>query len=390
MVRNRPLVLPVGCRLRHQAAHGAGIAARAQAGGRRRIGGAVCRRALRRAKPSSTWPSRCSRAFMAEIRANSAWASVLPRFVELANRYGSLTRGVLAERAKAAKARSMPRPPRCSGRSRAGWARWSRRWKARSAGAVEVRRRHGPRPSSARPQASVSGCWETRLAADRVVVACEAHSGAILLESLDAPPRRAAGRGALQLVDDRGAGFRFGRFPPPAGGLRIPGAQDRTPPPDGLHLGWHQVLPPRAGRQGGGALLHGRADDAAALYEPDETVIPAMVPASCTRSPASRPAAFARVFRWPRSMAQYPVVVPPRMAGNGRARGGYPRIAPGRQCLRGHRHARLHPPGAPGGRENPARVSTLGNIGASGYSIPKETTLCRESAITGRTGILRR
>ena len=30
-------------------------------------------------------------------------ASVLPRFVELANRYGSLTRGVLAERAKAAK-----------------------------------------------------------------------------------------------------------------------------------------------------------------------------------------------------------------------------------------------------------------------------------------------
>ena len=38
--------------------------------------------------------------------------AVLPRFVELANRYGSLTRGVLAERAKAASHRSHgPKPP---------------------------------------------------------------------------------------------------------------------------------------------------------------------------------------------------------------------------------------------------------------------------------------
>ena len=36
--------------------------------------------------------------------------SVLPRFVELANRYGSLTRGVLAERARAAKTRSPGAP----------------------------------------------------------------------------------------------------------------------------------------------------------------------------------------------------------------------------------------------------------------------------------------
>ena len=36
--------------------------------------------------------------------------SVLPRFVELANRYGSLTRGVLVERARAAKARSSDTP----------------------------------------------------------------------------------------------------------------------------------------------------------------------------------------------------------------------------------------------------------------------------------------
>src|ERR1035438_6232814 len=37
--------------------------------------------------------------------------SVLPRFVELAERYGSLTRGVLAERAKAAQRRTQAAPP---------------------------------------------------------------------------------------------------------------------------------------------------------------------------------------------------------------------------------------------------------------------------------------
>ena len=43
--------------------------------------------------------------------------SVLPRFVELAGQYGSLTRGVLAERAKAAPApQHAPRRRRCSAR----------------------------------------------------------------------------------------------------------------------------------------------------------------------------------------------------------------------------------------------------------------------------------
>jgi hypothetical protein len=42
--------------------------------------------------------------------------SVLPRFVELANQYGSLTRGVLAARAKGGGRAPIARRRRCSAR----------------------------------------------------------------------------------------------------------------------------------------------------------------------------------------------------------------------------------------------------------------------------------
>ena len=78
----------------------------------RRIRGRVHRRALRRR--GGGLPGRA--AALRHLRRRPGELSVdrvLPRFVELANRYGSLTRGVLAERAKAAQPRTARRR-RCS------------------------------------------------------------------------------------------------------------------------------------------------------------------------------------------------------------------------------------------------------------------------------------
>ena len=108
--------------------------------------------------------------------------SVLPRFVDLANKYGSLTRGVLAERAKAPK---NPNPAPLFRTLKGGLGQLVDAVTAAIGGKAEVRQ--------ARAQAvertvngfriKLNGDW---LEADRLVMACEAHSGASLLQGVDA------------------------------------------------------------------------------------------------------------------------------------------------------------------------------------------------------------
>ena len=124
-----------------------------------------------------------------------------------------------------------------------------------------------------------------------------------------------AGHGALQFLDDRGAGLRRRRFRPPARGLRLPGAQEGAPPPGGLHLGGHQVLAPRAGGQNRGALLPGRHGGRGACSTNRTKPSSPRSRANCGKSPASPPARVLRASaRWPRSMAQYTVGHPQRLA----------------------------------------------------------------------------
>ncbi|MBZ5726765.1 MAG: protoporphyrinogen oxidase [Acidobacteriia bacterium] len=111
-------------------------------------------------------------------------ASVLPRFVELANRYGSLTRGVLAERAKAAK-HPAAEPAPLFRTLKGGLGQLIEALNATLGDKVEVR--HGRAQTVERAGAgfriNLHGDW---IEAGHLVMACEAHSGAALLPAVDA------------------------------------------------------------------------------------------------------------------------------------------------------------------------------------------------------------
>jgi oxygen-dependent protoporphyrinogen oxidase len=237
-------------------------------------------------------------------------SSVLPRFVELARRYGSLTRGVLAERARA-KANSNPAP--LFRTLKGGLGQLIDGITAAIGGKVEVRqgRAETIERTAAGFRIKVDGDW---LDADRLVVACEAHSASSLLQALD--PRLAELLGTV----------RYGSAMTVALGFDAAGFQPR---PDG-----HGFLVPKKERR---RLLGctwvgmkfpyrvpedkivarcflGGMEDAGVLAQSDESIVATVL--SELREIAGVTAAprFTRVFRWPRSMAQYPVGHPQRLA----------------------------------------------------------------------------
>ena len=109
--------------------------------------------------------------------------AVLPRFVELATRYGSLTRGVLASRAQAPKSQT-PAPLFRTLKGGLGQLVDARRGVDPGQGRRCARR--APKRWSGRPPDSACALDGEWLEADRLVVACEAHSGASLLAPVDA------------------------------------------------------------------------------------------------------------------------------------------------------------------------------------------------------------
>ena len=108
--------------------------------------------------------------------------AVLPRFVELATRYGSLTRGVLAARALAPKSLT---PAPLFRTLKGGLGQLVDAVEASIRGSVSVRhtRAEAVERTDAGFRVRLDGDW---LEADRLVVACEAHSGAALLGGVDA------------------------------------------------------------------------------------------------------------------------------------------------------------------------------------------------------------
>ncbi len=110
--------------------------------------------------------------------------SVLPRFVELANQYGSLTRGVLAERAKAARARSNQPAAPLFRTLRGGLGQMVEAVAAAIRDTVEVRqaRVDAVERTLTGFRIRAAGDW---LEAGRLVIACEAHGAAALVGGMD-------------------------------------------------------------------------------------------------------------------------------------------------------------------------------------------------------------
>lgn len=237
--------------------------------------------------------------------------AVLPRFVDLAARHGSLTRGVLAER-KAARRESggMPLFRTMKGglgqlvEAVAGAISGHMEWVRGTAEAIESRPAGGYRVRT-------GGEW---LEAERVVLACEAHRAAPLAAGLDARISELLGGVAYSSSMTVALGFYEQDFPKPLDGFGflVPRRERKSL----IAATWvgtkfpHRVPP-------GTALVRcflGGMENAAILEEQDERVIAAVVEELREIVPFRSGPHFSRVYRWPRSMAQYTVGHPGRMA----------------------------------------------------------------------------
>ena len=96
----------------------------------------------------------------------------------------------------------------------------------------------------------------------------------------------------------------------------------------------------------------GGMEDAAVLEESDESIVAAVTRELHEIAGVTARPRFSRIFRWPRSMAQYLGGASARLAEIEARVAAIPGLAPGRQRLPGHRHSRLHPHGARGGGED--------------------------------------
>jgi len=237
--------------------------------------------------------------------------SVLPRFVELAAQYGSLTRGVLASRAKA-KSNGPAAPLFRTLKGGLGQLVGAVTDAIRGMAQVRQGRAQTIERTGSGFRVKLEDDW---LAADRLVMACEAHSASALLGAVDA--RAAALLGSVSyntsLVAALGFDARDFARPPVGFGFLIP-KKERRRLAACTWIGTKFAHRVPEGKIVARCFLGGGGGDAAAAAESDEAILAAVASelqeiAGFTASPR-----FSRLFRWPRSMAQYPVGHPQRMA----------------------------------------------------------------------------
>lgn len=230
--------------------------------------------------------------------------SVLPRFVDLANQYGSLTRGVLAERAKAKSRQANPAP--LFRTLKGGLGQMVSAVTASLQGKSEVVQGRAEAvertPSGFRLR--VDGAW---LDADRLVMACEAHNVAPLLRSIDGRAAELLSAVPYSSSMTVALGFDAADFatPPLGFGFLVPKKERRRL----VACTW--VGTKFSYRVPDGKIVArcflGGMDDAGVLGESDDTIVAAVT--AELQEIAGIPARpkFSRISRWPRSMAQYPV-----------------------------------------------------------------------------------
>ncbi|HLN00599.1 MAG TPA: protoporphyrinogen oxidase [Bryobacteraceae bacterium] len=223
--------------------------------------------------------------------------SVLPRFVEIEKRYGSLTRGVLAERPKA----DGPRQPLFRTLRKGLGSLVDAVWKA--AGQTTIV--HGTVNAMERVRngfrLQLAGDW---LSADQVVLACEAHQAARLMPTVDA-------RGAELLASigynssiTVALGFERSavREQMRGFGFLVPKRERRRL----LACTWvGNKFPHRVPETL--AVLRCFAGGDAAMAETDAALVFAMRQEIREIAAVRAEPLFSEVFRWPRSMAQYTV-----------------------------------------------------------------------------------
>lgn len=233
--------------------------------------------------------------------------SVLPRFVELAGQYGSLTRGVLAERAKAAQHRRTSAPPPLFRTLKGGLGQMVEAITAAIGGTAEVRqgRAESVERAGAGFRTKLGGDW---LEADHLILACEAHSASALLPAVDARLAELLGTVPYSSSMTVALGFDAADFPrPPVGfGFLVPKKERKQ-----------LVACTWVGTKFSYRVPEDKIVARCFLSVSDESdeSIAAAVSAELREIAGitARPR-FWRIARWPRSMAQYTVGHPQRLA----------------------------------------------------------------------------
>lgn len=239
--------------------------------------------------------------------------SVLPRFVDLAKEYGSLTRGVLAMRAKA-KSKSPGSQPEPLFRTLKGGL-----GQMVDAVTASIRGKAETRQGRAQAVERNGGGFRIRLddgwmEADHLVVACEAHSGSRLLTSVDGRLAELLGVVPYSSSMTVALGFRTSDFasPPDGFGFLVPKKERRRL----VACTW--VGTKFSYRVPEGTILArcflGGTEDAAVLEESDDAILAAVTGELQEIAGFRAQPRFTRIFRWPSSMAQYTVGHPDRVA----------------------------------------------------------------------------
>jgi len=244
-------------------------------------------------------------------------ASVLPRFVELAAKYGSLTRGVLAERVKAARSRKGTAPLPLFRTLKGGLGQMVDRAAAAIQGKTEVLagRAETVERAAAGFRIKVNGAW---MEADHVVMACEAHNASALLGVVDARLAELLGTVPYSSSMTVALGFDAADFARTGGG-RPNGFGFLVPKKERRRLvacTWVGTKFPNRVPEGKvvARCFLGGVGDAGVLAEPDEAIVSAVAAELREIAGIAAPPRFSRIFRWPRSMAQYTVGHPQRLA----------------------------------------------------------------------------
>jgi len=240
--------------------------------------------------------------------------SVLPRFVEMAKQYGSLTRGVLAEREKARKngARSATPPPLFS-TLKGGLGQMVDAVSAAIRGKTQVWQTRVQRVERKDNvfRVKMNKDWVTT---DKLVVACEAHSAAAILAGVD--PRLSELLGTVDYSSAMTVALAFQaadfETPPVGFGFLVPKKERRRV----MACTW--VGTKFSYRVPEGKIVArcslGGASDAAALEESDDAIIAAVLGELDEIAGVKAKPRFTRIARWPKSMAQYTVGHAARMA----------------------------------------------------------------------------
>jgi oxygen-dependent protoporphyrinogen oxidase len=236
--------------------------------------------------------------------------AVLPRFVDLAQKYGSLTRGVLQSRAQA-KSQATPAP--LFRTLKGGLGQMVDAVTAAIRPHTEVIRDRAQRVerTSGGLRVRLSGDW---LEAGHVVLACEAHSASNLLSPVDTRISELLGSVAYSSSMIVALSFNAADFakPPVGFGFLVPKKERRRL----VALTW--VGTKFSYRVPNGQIVArcflGGADDAGVLAESDDSVLEAVARELRDIAGVTATPRFTRITRWPQSMAQYPVGHPSRMA----------------------------------------------------------------------------